>query len=428
MAHLLDFKEPKRSKAIIGICRVLFPLHLKVTDKLAIDYVQTPPELKERLKGKPVVMFLNHPDRYDPLIAMSLAEFFKEDLHCIAAREVFDWDNGRRGWLFQKLGCYSVNRGARDTRSIQTTKRILTRACHKLAVFPEAEITGDTSHVHDFQRSMLHLILCAQKDIARERPDDSVLILPVATSYQLETDVESSVAKVLRAVERRLNSHQHAKKAAPLRAKALVADLLKCLYEEYKLELDESQSQAAQTKVIAEQICLRINRYMDLDLDESQSTEQFLHCLRTKVSERIDDEERTSTYHRQLYRTQGAVYQQFLLELDRVERLLIGHRILSQPPSPFQICRVVDFLELETTGKMTAKGRQRASVCIGEPIEVLPFLEEYMNGTKELTIDKLTSLTKECLQKALNFASGDLVKEAVPTPVDDFTHAARPRL
>lgn len=425
MAHLLDFKESRRSRAIIGLCRVLFPLHLKVTDKLAIDYVQTPPALKERLQGKPVVMFLNHPDRYDPLIAMSLAEFFNEDLHCIAAREVFDWDNGLRGWLFQKLGCYSVNRGARDTRSIQTTKRILTRACHKLAVFPEAEITGDTSHVHDFQRSMLHLILSAQRDIARERPEDSVFILPVATGYQLETDVESSVAKVLCVVERRLNSHQHAKKDAPLRARALVSDLLKCLYHEYKLELDDSLSQADQTKVVAEQICLRINRHMELNLDESQSTEQFLHCLRTKVSERIDDKERTSTYHRQLYRGQSVVYHQFLLELDRVERLLIGHRILSQPPSPFQLCRVVDFLELETTGKMTAKGRQRASVCIGEPIEVLPFLEHYMNGTKELTIDKLTALTKESLQRALDVASSGLVEEAVPTPVDNSVHSAR---
>lgn len=428
MAHLLDFKESRRSKAVIGLCRILFPLHLKVTDKLTIDFVQTPPGLKERLKGKPVVMFLNHPDRYDPLIAMSLAVFFKEDLHCIAAREVFDWDNGRRGWLFQKLGCYSVNRGARDTRSIQTTKRILIRACHKLAVFPEAEITGDISHVHDFQRSMLHLILWAQRDLARERPEESVFILPVATSYQLETDVESSVAKALRVVERRLNSHQHTKKDAHLRASALVADLLKCLYHEYKIPLDESQSQADQTKVIAEQICFRINRYMEMDLDVSISTEQFLHGLRTKVSELIDDEERTSTYHRQLYRGQDAVYQQFLFELDRVEQLLIGHRILSQPPSPFQLCRVVDFLELETTGKMSAKGRQRASVCIGEPIEVLPFLEPYMNGTKELTIDKLTSLTKESLQKALDVASGSLVKEAVPTPVDNSIHASRQRL
>lgn len=414
MAYL-DFKEPKRSRAVIGLSKALLPLHLKVTDKLAVDFVQVPPRLKQRLQGKPVIIFLNHPDRYDPLIAMKLGLFFQEDLHCIAAREVFDWDNGIRGWYFQKLGCYSVNRGARDMRSIQTTKRILSTACHKLVVFPEAEITGDPYTVHEFQRSMLHLLLCAQKEVLREKPGESILILPVATSYRLETDVESSVAKVLNAVEQKLNCALHSRKDARHRTEALISLLIDNLCREYRVTVNENDTNAQKLKEIAISLCRQVGSYLQMEKNEDFTEEQYLHCVRNKVSEHLDDCKRGNSYQRRLYREQSVLLKQFLKALDRVERLFIGHRILSQPPSPFQLCRMVDFLELEILGKMTAKGGQRASVCIGEPVEVLPFLETYKNGSKESSIDKLTALARERLQMALDVAANKTARRRQAT-------------
>ena len=67
----------------------------------------------------------NHSNRHDPQVMFALSRYAGEDFNFVAAREVFDWDQGMNGWWLQHLGCYSVVRGASDRESFKTSKRIL---------------------------------------------------------------------------------------------------------------------------------------------------------------------------------------------------------------------------------------------------------------------------------------------------------------
>ncbi|MBX9690960.1 MAG: 1-acyl-sn-glycerol-3-phosphate acyltransferase, partial [Cyanobacteria bacterium] len=134
MSVLSEFKPPKPNRAFILLCELLLPLYARLVEDLSIEFQETPDQWLEFLKDKQAVIIMNHADRQDPLVLVALTRYMREFVYCVVAREVFDWNHGINGWLFQKLGCYSVNRGMADFRSIHTTRKLLTHSHRKLIV------------------------------------------------------------------------------------------------------------------------------------------------------------------------------------------------------------------------------------------------------------------------------------------------------
>src|SRR5262249_3469850 len=139
---MLEFKPPKPNQALISICKLLLPVYLAAKDRIAIEICNHDPELIDNLKNKRVVIVANHPDRQDTLAVACLVKYLGETAYTMAAREIFDWEHGLRGWLFQRLGCYSVVRDKQDLQSTQMTMKILLGEPSKLIVFPESDVTG----------------------------------------------------------------------------------------------------------------------------------------------------------------------------------------------------------------------------------------------------------------------------------------------
>jgi 1-acyl-sn-glycerol-3-phosphate acyltransferase len=77
------------------------------------------------IRGDRMLLMPNHPAQWDPWAMFELAKRTRNNFFFVAAREVFDWHNGVQGWFMQRMGCYSVVRGASDKESFKTTKDIL---------------------------------------------------------------------------------------------------------------------------------------------------------------------------------------------------------------------------------------------------------------------------------------------------------------
>ncbi len=401
MQALSDFRPPKPNRLIIGLCELLFPFYLRFVDPLSFEFSESADRLSKFLKDKTTVIVLNHPDKQDPLILIALARYIRDAFYCIAAREVFDWNHGMLGWLFQRLGCYSVNRGTVDFRSIQTTRKILTRLQSKLVVFPEGEVTADDQVVHEVSPALMHILLEAQRAIAKPDPTKSIWLLPIGLSYSLQTSLDESINKPLRAIEHKLSIVHNDRISCDQRVQIAIHTVLKCLAAHYNFVLPDEIPNNEQVRLLAQHICKRISAHVAVESTEKNSTEQLLHCLRNYVVKKMDVEKARSKYERQLRQSTWKTYREFVSDLDRVERLLIFQRVLCRKPSPIQICRMVDFLESETCGQMTAKGRQRASIFIGQPIDLLPFLQMF-DSCKTLAIDELSNRVRKELQSALN--------------------------
>jgi len=395
-----DFKPPKPNRAVIALLEFLFPLYLKYVDRLAFDIVESSDQLLKSLKDKPVVIVINHTDRQDPLLVIALAKHMHEVMYSITAREVFDWNNGIRGWLFQRFGCFSVQRGGADVKSIHTIQDLLSRGSEKLVVFPEGYITADENYVHELNRSLAHIVLETQDAMAKHESGRSISILPIGVTYTLESDVESSVGPTLGRIEQKLEMTD-IDKDVTTRVRNCTASVVAKLSQLYNIILPEGEPQHEQVNVLTRQICQRIAAYRGDHYKDDEPTEQLLHRLRNEIAKDQESKEPVDHYHKDLMEQASRLSDQFLHTLDRVERLLIFQRVLSQPTTPIQICRLVDFLEDETCNRMTAKGQQRAALFVGQPIEVLPHLKVYKES-KSAARDQLSEQIRHALQHAVD--------------------------
>lgn len=400
--RLLDFKPPKPNRAVIGLCQTLFAGYLAHVAKLSLVIEPASRPVLNSLGDKTVVFFMNHPDRQDPLAIIALADYLREPLFTVVAREVFDWDHGMRGWLFQHIGCYSVTRGAIDVRSIRTTSKLLKDGGHKLMVFPEAHITGDNDTVHELQSSFVHILLDTQTEIMKRGKSNDIHVVPVSVRYTLDTDLESSLSNLMWRIEKKLGLENENLPAMRQRVTNAAVELLKSLSHQCGL-LTHSSELTKWSLELVDQICTRMSLFVGVDARKYDSRQQWLHCLRHAISKHIELPVKEGAYQRGNKLHCDKIYRRFLADLDRIERLMILHRITRHELNDIQVCRIADFLECETLGRMTAKGHQSATLQVGQPIEVRPYAELY-RASKAAAIRQLTIRSQRELQSAL---SGD---------------------
>ncbi len=410
-----DFKPPKPNKALISLAKFTLPFYLKFVERLSFKFSESEDRPANFLKGKNVVIVINHSDRQDPLLLIALAKYMHEDFFCIVARESFDWANGILGWLFQRLGCFSVDRGSTDFKSIHTTKNILADSDKTLVVFPEGEVTGDDHHVHEISPALMNVFLNTQKKIAEDDSTKSLWVLPIGVSYRLKTELNASVDKTLKKVEQELGIQREHRSDAPARALHAVDSLLKKYSEQYEFELPRQHPQHKQVSLLARHICGRVADGLNVEKDDELPTEQFFYFLR---SEMLKPEIADSGFKPELLT-------EWTNDLNRTERLLILQRVLNQKLSAIQVCRITDFLESEIFGRMTAKGTQCASVFFGNPIEVLPFLDDY-ESDKSVAVEQLREAVRSGLQTALDSSRDRLSLCGKHVSDADFTGSVAP--
>ncbi|MBX9693493.1 MAG: 1-acyl-sn-glycerol-3-phosphate acyltransferase, partial [Cyanobacteria bacterium] len=234
-----DFKPPKLNKALVLFTKFLLPYYLKFVERLSFKFSQSAAQPVEFLKGKKAVIVINHSDKHDPWLLMELARYVNEEFYCVVARESFDAGHGFYGWVFQRLGCFSVERGAPDFKSIHTMMTILKEGTNKLVIFPEAEVTGNDLTVHEINPALMKVFLNAQKSLAHGEARQDLWILPVGVSYRLETKLSASIDKTLKEIERQLGVKDKRWIDASSRVTHDVATLLQKLSVLYEFELPE---------------------------------------------------------------------------------------------------------------------------------------------------------------------------------------------
>lgn len=406
MHALSDFRPPLPSQLVISLCQFFFPIYTRLIDPLRFEFDGSSVESLRFLDDQPTVILINHPDKQDPLILMAISRYLRNaSFYCVVAREVFDWKHGWLGWLFQRLGCYSVDRGTTDFKSIQTTLKILCRQNRKLVVFPEGEVTGDEDFVHHINPALMHVLLKAEADVGKNS-EKTIWLLPIGIRYRLETTLEKSIGRTVRRLEQALNAKFARKATLEDRVQTVMQCTLDKLAVHYDFIRPIDCAIAEEVTLLARHICERVASLVSEGKREStasESVEQLLHRLRTELTKKIDSMRPVSAYDRGLQKVRSQIYREFIVDLDRVERLVIFQRVLSRHPSPINTCRIVDFLESELCGRMTPKGRQIVSIYVGKPIDLGSLHYERL-PSKHLAAEQLSTNIQDELQSVLTQA------------------------
>jgi hypothetical protein len=151
-----------------------------------------------------VILILNHADETDIRVCMEIARRAHRRFTYMINAEAFEECRGIAGWWLQRLGAFSVARGAADEASQRYAVELMKQAGQTLVMFPEGEIYYLNDFVQPFKTGAVRFGLQALTEPRATRPDWPVYLLPMAIKYQYRTTIEWLLHQRIRQLEHHL--------------------------------------------------------------------------------------------------------------------------------------------------------------------------------------------------------------------------------
>jgi 1-acyl-sn-glycerol-3-phosphate acyltransferase len=319
----------------------------------------------------------------------------------LAAYEQFA---GLLGWVFQRLGVYSIRRGIADRPSIAQTLELLTQPNCRLIIFPEGGCSFQNDTVMPFRVGAIQMAFQALNRFAKQgEPMPDLYVVPLAVKYFYIGNMTPVIHRSLRRLETELGLKHSGSDYDRLRA--ISEQMLTNLEQEYNLQFPEREQWSWNDRINA------------LKLEVIQTCEQILG-MTSAANEPIRE---------RVYRIQYALKTQD--DLDEVlesksnwnadtmyratVRLLnfdaIYEGYVADNPSPERFLDTLTRLEREVFNidQPPPKGRRLAKVEAGEPINLKDYFPVYQKN-RTATINQLTLTAQQSVQQCLDQMSSEL--------------------
>ena len=366
----------------------------------------------KQLQGKRVMVCPNHSHRHDPEVMFILSCLAGEEFNFIAAREVFDWNNGMNGWFLQHMGVYSVVRGAVDRESFKMTKHLLVEGKKKLVLFPEGEISRQNDVLLPLESGAAQLSFMAFDELHKKSPDEPMYILPVALKYTYKNDLTPLLTELIGQLELKLGIKSSGETSLYKRVRTASEVVLKTLEEEYDLKPAADSELNSRITGLKKHILKTMAEVLHVNLPESGSQLDWVRVLRNTLDDFIySDEENLPPYQKKIHEEKSEKIKAFYRDLDRVVRFIaIYDGYLSPPITQERLINVIELIEAEVYGEAKIKGPRLVLITVGKPINLLDYYADYKKS-KKATIEKLRSEMSEQLFTMLTEA--DKQRESV---------------
>lgn len=366
------------------------PLVFRYSLHARLEIVGDGVERFKQLKGKRTVICPNHPGSTDPEVMFGVSREVGEDFNFLAAREVFDWNHGMRGWAFQHLGVYSVVRGAPDRDSFKTTRRLIVEGKKKLVIFPEGEISRQNDTLMPLESGVAQMSFWALDELQKTQPSEPVFLLPMAIKYTYPKDVRAELESSLSALEERLDIHSENGLSLYSRLRRLSERVLTTLEHQYSFKPLPDASLNDRIVALRTFILRNIAGYLQTELPEDQGQLDWIRILRNRLDDFIyADETQLSTYEKKIHEEKTEKIRGFYQDLDRVVNFLsIYDGYLKDRMTQERFADVINRLETEVFGKTGPKGSRLVRVAIGQPVNLLDLYPAY-KANKRATVHKV---------------------------------------
>lgn len=410
---MLDFRPPLDSPLLIGLARTFRKMILEVRMKHAeVRVIGDGIERFKQLKGKHVMVCPNHSHRHDPEVMFILSCLAQEEFNFIAAREVFDWNNGMNGWFLQHMGVYSVVRGAVDRESFKMTKHLLVEGKKKLVLFPEGEISRQNDVLLPLESGAAQLSFMAMDELHKKNPDEGLYILPVALKYTYKHDLTPLLTEIIGQIETKLGIQSSGELSLYKRVRTASEVVLKTLEEEYDLKPAADADLNSRIVGLKGHILKTMADVLHVNLSESGTHLDWVRVLRNNLDDFIyTDEDNLPPYQKKIHEEKAIKIKSFYRDLDRVVRFIaIYDGYLSPPITQERLVNVLELIEAEVYGEAKIKGPRLVLVTVGKPINLQEYYPEYKKSKKP-TIEKLRAEMSQQLFTMLSEA--DKQRESV---------------
>ncbi|MHC4415179.1 MAG: lysophospholipid acyltransferase family protein [Planctomycetota bacterium] len=363
-----------------------------------------------RLAAAGAMVTVNHPAHGDPFVILEAMR--RVGLPCcyLAAWQVFTGWWGLKGWAFQRLGAFSIDREGTDVRAFRVAVDLLAEGARSLVVFPEGEVYHLNDRVTPLREGAAMIALAAARRRSRAG-DEPLHLIPCALKYFYVEDPTPALESVMARLEERLYWRPRVDRSLPERIYRYAEAVLALKELEYLDGLTEGTLPARIARLTEHILARMEERRLQRVSEETvpvrvkQLRSDILRELRAAVDHEDDlgaPEEPSATAP-----TSGE-------ELTAAERDLEDLHLVTQlfsypgdyvaeEPSIERMTETLDKFEEDALGVEDAGARatRRAVVSFGPPLDVTSHLAD-KGGPARLAAGSLTALIEERIQEQLD--------------------------
>lgn len=391
---MLDFKPPKDNPLLLGFCKIFWKQILKIRcHDLEIKVAGDGVERFKKMAGKHAMVCPNHSFRHDPEVMFGFSALCGEDFNYVAAREVFDFNNGFNGILLQLIGCYSVVRGAADRESFKMTRTLLASGKKKLVLFPEGEISWQNEDLLPLETGACQLSFWAQDELQKTKPEEPVYIIPIALKYTYRNNIVKELDEAISRLEQRLSIPGPHEESLYQRVRVCAMKVLEALERQYNVKPAPNAVLNDRMTAVKEAALRNLAEVLDVELPPLKSSYlDWVRVLRNAMDDYIyGDTKDLSEYEKQIHAERTEKIRGWYRDLDRVVNFIaIYDGYLAPPATQERIANVVEMLEGEVFGEKKVKGPRLVTIEVGEPINLLDRYAEYKQA-KKAVVESVTA-------------------------------------
>ncbi|MFL5244971.1 MAG: lysophospholipid acyltransferase family protein [Gemmataceae bacterium] len=341
-----------------------------------------------------VMIAPNHSHDSDPHVMMEVGRRLGRRFYFMAAWQIFRTHHGIDGWVLQRMGAFSVDREGCDRRAIRQATDLLTTG-NSLVVFPEGEIYHLNDRLTPLLEGVAFMALTAQKSLDKAGSGGRIWIVPTAIRYQYVEDIVPRLEAAMSRLEQRMLLQPIA--GSPLNERIVrFGELLLTIKEKEKLgcsreaEGDLPARLAYFVRTLLERLELEhLKKSPSANTVPLQVKALRRHLLNVWAQEDGDAEQRN--------RARRA--------LDDIQLVLqlYSHPgdYIAEKPSVERMAETIEKFEEDIDGFGRPKGKRRARVVLGGPIDLQAAMDE---GKVRQAAADVTNHLENAIQKLMNSA------------------------
>lgn len=393
-----SFYPPKINSRLVMFLHRVAPWWIRWRYQLELVISTEPRVQLSTLRNSPCLLLCNHPTFNDPMVMFLFSGVMQRAFHYLAAYERF---GGLEGWLFQRIGAYSIRRGQADRESVAQTLKLLAQSDCKLVIFPEGGCSFQNDTVMPFRPGAVQMALQALAKQAKAGQVFDFYVVPISLKYRYTGQMTPIIERTLQQLEQAL----HVTSAGDFyqRLRVVAAAVLQRFEQQYDLDtpnLDWNQRIMALKSRILEQCEQRLRLSAAPTLPNRERVYRIQHALENRYSLSEDGSNAILVNGTD----EWEVMRKSLARVLNFDAIYDGY--VAEKPTPERFLDTLTRLEREVfdIDQPPPKGHRQAFLRIGQPINLKDYLGDY-GRDRTNTVKDVTQELQQRVQRNLDILS-----------------------
>ncbi|QQE12213.1 1-acyl-sn-glycerol-3-phosphate acyltransferase [Planctomycetota bacterium] len=332
-----------------------------------------------KCSGAHVMIVPNHPTHSDASIVMEAVRQHGGRTQFMAAYDVF-LRNKIDGWVMQKMGAFSVDREASDTKALKAAAASIEKGQLELTIFPEGNVYLENERLTPFHDGAAVLAARSGKKLKDE--GKRLVIVPVSIKASYEKDVTSKVRKQIGKLQKAMGCEVE---EGMYSLEALGKVTLERNLRQRGYEVDTAMDMWDMLEHGANQVLEGLERKLGIEGGEKKEGMERVRECRRKVHEVLSDPEREIDHKAARGWADEAMVAMKIMSYSEA--------YVKEKPTIDRVAETTEKLAEDVYGKiMRPFGTRKVWVKFGEPIDVT----EMMSGEKVKLRKVAAQITSEC--------------------------------